>query len=95
LLLKLGVDLNQGLVFALVVMKTQLSKPAKWSSNGESFSQFHVVSGAPTDQDLDELFKSRCHCSHDCCGHTHTYVSLVREINDDQVAVIQRGFINV
>lgn len=71
------------------------SKPAKWTPDGESFRQFHIVSGNPSEDDIDELFRERCHCEHDCCGHVNTGISSTRRLPSGSVAVRQYGWRNL
>lgn len=71
------------------------SKPVKWTPDGESFRQFHLVSGNPSDEDLDEVFRTRCYCDHDCCGHTNTGVLSTRRLPNGDVAVLQYGWRNL
>lgn len=67
------------------------SKPAKWDRYGESFRQFHIVSGNPSDDDIDDMFRHRCYCDYDCCGHIYTGITSTRRLRNGDVAVRQYG----
>lgn len=72
-----------------------ISKPAKWDADGESFRQFHIVNGDPTERELREEFNWRCGCEHDCCGHVMTGISAVRRLSGGRIAVRQYGWRNI
>jgi hypothetical protein len=71
------------------------SKNAKWDADGQSFRQFHLVLGNPSDRDLRDQFRYRCHHEHDCCGCICTYIVSTRRLSNGRVAVRQGGFRNV
>jgi hypothetical protein len=74
---------------------TTTSKPAKWTPDGESFKQFHIVAGNPSDEDLRDRFRHRCYHEHDCCGCFYTFVVSTRRLSNGRVAVRQCGYRNL
>jgi len=71
------------------------SKKARWTPDGESFRQLHLVSGEPHDDDLNEAFRYRCGCEHDCCGHVQTSITKTRLLKSGDLAVIVSGWRNI
>ena len=70
-------------------------KPAKWTADGESFRQFHIVSGHPSDEDIRDRFWYRCGCEHDCCGHVNTSIASTRRLSGGRIAIRQYGWRNI
>ena len=68
------------------------SKPVKWAPDGESFRQFHIISGHPSDEDIRDRFSWRCNCEHDCCGHVAAAVLSTRRLSGGRIAVRQCGY---
>lgn len=72
-----------------------ISKPAKWDSSGESFTQFHVLGGNPSERDVNEEFRYRCGCEHDCCGHVSSGIRSTRRLGGGRIAIRQYGWRNL
>lgn len=72
-----------------------ISKPAKWDIDGESFRQFHIVNGNPTEHELREEFCWRCGCEHDCCGHVSSSICGTRRLSGGRIAVKTYGWRNI
>ncbi len=72
-----------------------ISKPAKWDLDGESYTQFHIIDGHPSDDDLRDEFYYRCHHEHDCCGCVCSSIRSTRPLSNGRVAVREYGYRNV
>jgi hypothetical protein len=59
--------------------------------------RLHIVEGASSiyESDVTDEFNARCYCSHDCCGHEHTYVTSTRLLSGDRLAVRTYSTINL
>ena len=76
---------------------TYKSKPARWSEDGQSYTQFHLLPNASAydDRDLKDEFRWQCCHIHDCCGCISTGILRTRPLSGDRLALVSYGWRNV
>lgn len=52
-------------------------------------------SSAYSHEDIRDEFRRRCGCDHDCCGHEQSYITNIRELANDRLAVRTRSYLNI
>jgi hypothetical protein len=73
------------------------SKPARWTGDGESYLQFHLLENASAydDRDLKDEFAFRCFHIHDCCGCVSSGIHRTRPLSGDRLAIVTYGWRNI
>ena len=71
-----------------------LKAKSKWDEQGESFTAISIVR-AEDEREINEVFRERCGCSHDCCGHVSQGVSNIRKLPSGDYAVRTYGWRNI
>ena len=74
-----------------------ISSKAKWTEDGESYTQLHIVEGwnQLDHRDLNDEFLYQCNHIHDCCGCVNNGIRSTRELPGDRIAVRVWGWRNI